>query len=387
MEQHVNFEQGMTDKSQQQTKKLSFSIQKTRGNARAWTVTLNWVTFKTPCFMPVWTKSSIKGIPYERLDAEHTWCDQDFNIILNNTFHLYLRPGDERMKQLWWMHAFQNWDRLILTDSGWFQVFSLWLWKENNGLVKLYDDRVAFTSPYDWSKNIFTPTGVVDIQRNLGSDIMMMLDVCAPVHWITKAKVAEYMVMTHRRAKEQYDYHSSQYGQHKWALFPIVQGWLYTDLRQESIEILSHYARDWIAVWGLSVWETKEELQEIMEFCSDKLPTDVPRYLMGVGTPDDLRNAIEQGFDMFDCVLPTRIGRHWTAFTETWSIKLRSWKYAEDLWPLEPTCPCFVCRNHSRAYLHHLTKEKEMMWASLLSFHNIAYLHYLVQEIRKDILS
>ena len=374
----------MTSKSK---KKLSFKIHKSKGNARAGTVTLNGVTFNTPCFMPVGTKSTLKGVPYERLDSEHTGCDQWFNIILNNTFHLYLRPWDQRMKRLWWMHQFQNWDKLILTDSGWFQVFSLGLWKEWWGLVKLFDDRVEFRSPYDWSKHTFTPTWVVDIQRNLWSDIMMMLDVCAPVHNITKQKVASYMDMTHRRAREQFEYHMSTYDQHKGVLFPIVQWGLYTDLRKESLAVLSEFAHDWIAVWGLSVWETKAELQEIMEFCSDKMPTDIPRYLMGVWTPQDLRNAIEQWFDMFDCVLPTRIWRHGTAFTATWQIKLRSSTYAEDTRPLEPTCPCFVCRNHTKAYLHHLTKENEMMWASLLSFHNIAYLHYLVQEIRNEILS
>lgn len=368
-------------------KKLLFKIHKTKGNARAGTVTLNWVTFNTPCFMPVWTKSTLKWIPYERLDASHTWCDQDFNIILNNTFHLYLRPWDKRMKKLGGMHTFQNRDRLILTDSWWFQVFSLWLWKEWGWLVKLFPDRVEFQSPYDWSKHVFTPTWVVDIQRNLWSDIMMMLDVCAPVHNISKWKVAHYMEMTHRRARTQFEYHTKHYDQHRWVLFPIVQWWLYTDLREKSLRVLSEFAVDWIAVWWLSVGETKEELQEIMEFCSDKMPTDVPRYLMWVWTPEDLRNAIAQGFDMFDCVLPTRVWRHGTAFTATGQIKLRAWKYAEDTSPLEETCPCFVCRNHTKAYIHHLVKEKEMMWASLLSFHNIAYLQFCVQEIRNDILS
>ncbi len=366
--------------------KLDFTIRKRRGNARVGELTLNGVTVTTPVFMPVWTKATLKGIPYERMSSVFLWSQNPINIILNNTFHLYLHPGAELIQKAWGLHRFQNRDRLILTDSGWFQVFSLWLSKSGKSLVKLGNEWVEFKSPYDGSTHIFTPTWVVDIQRMLWSDIMMMLDVCSPVVEISKEQVAEHMALTHQRAKQQYDHHQAAYDKHRWVLFPIVQWWLYPDLREQSATYLSQFATDWIAIGGLSVGETKEEMYQVLGDLNKNLPDHLPRYLMGVGTPEDLRAAIEHGIDMFDCVMPTRIGRHGSAFTAQGTIKISNAIYYDDFSPLEPTCKCHTCIHFTKAYLHHLHKEGEMMAASLLSLHNIAYLHATVEQIKQEIL-
>lgn len=368
-------------------KKLQFTILKTKGKARVGKIELNGVQLTTPVFMPVATKATLKGIPLERLQSDRLGSNDPIKLILNNTYHLYLSPGDEHIKTYGGAHKFQNRDGLILTDSGGFQVFSLGLAKKDgSSLVKLQDDGVWFSSHHDGSKHFFSPTKVIDIQRNIGSDIMMMLDVCSPVDDITKDEVTQQLAITHKRAKEAYEYHQAAYDQHKGVLFPIVQWGLYTDLREQSVRELTPYARDGIAIGWLSVGETKEELNGMLEFLSDKLPNDLPRYLMGVGTPEDLKHAIAQWIDMFDCVLPTRIGRHGSAFTREGTIKLRNAAYKDDLWPLEQTCTCHTCRTFTRAYLHHLVRQNEMLGASLLSFHNIAYLHNLLEEIKQEIL-
>ncbi len=366
-------------------KKLSFTIQKTLWKARLWTLQLNGVTLETPIFMPVWTKATIKWVPLERMCAEMLWTQTPVRLILNNTFHLYLRPWDTLIKKFWGVHTFQNRNWLILTDSGWYQVFSLWLSKSWKSLVKIVDDGVWFQSPHDGSRHFFSPTNVIDIQRNLWSDIMMMLDICSPVHGINKKKVAQQMYTTHQRAKQAYQYHMESYNTYNWVLFPIVQWWLYTDLREESATILSQYAYDWIALWWLSVGETSEELERIVSFVTDKLPTDKPRYLMGVWTPKELRQAVYNGIDMFDCVVPTRLGRHWWAFVWDDVLKIKNAQYKEDFWPLDSTCNCHTCRNFTRAYLHHLIRESEMMGWTLLSLHNIAYLHKLMETIKEEI--
>ena len=348
---------------------------------------LNGVEVTTPVFMPVGTNATIKGIPLERMTKEYLWSQNDINIILNNTFHLYLRPGHEIVAKAWWLHTFQQWDKLILTDSGWFQIFSLWLSKQGKSLVRIKENAVHFQSPHDGSKHTFTPTGTVDIQRALGSDIMMMLDVCAPVHDISKKKVAHYMDQTHTRAKAQYDHHLQRYDDHRGVLFPIIQWGLHHDLRKISAETLSVYALDGIAIGWLSVGETKEEMYDILTQLHPHLPVEKPRYLMGVGTPEDLLMAIEQGIDMFDCVMPTRLGRHGTAFSPIWNLKLKQHVYKEDFSPLDSTCSCHTCTHFTRAYLHHLTKCNEMLGGTLLSLHNIAYLHNLLEKEKKRILS
>jgi len=385
--------------------KLQFRVIKERGNARLWEIQLNGVSLQTPVFMPVWTKATIKGIVLDLLkDPKYIGDLPEIQMILANTFHLYLRPGEALIKKAGGLHRFENRDKLILTDSGGFQVFSLWLnkWSENssssghNVWVKLHEDGVSFRSPYDGSKHFFSPEKVVDIQCDLWSDVMMVLDVCSPAD-STKEVYAEQMWLTHRWAQRQYEHFSKKYDSSRGVLFPIVQWGSYKDLREESIAVLSAFARDGIALWGVSVGESEPVKRDILAFCGPKLPSDVPRYLMGVGTPEDLIFSIEQGFDMFDCVLGTRLGRHGTAFgeldvkatKEKWQkvferIKLRNAKYKEDFSPLTKTCPCFTCQNYTKAYLYHLIKEKEMLGGMLLSLHNIVYLHFLLEEWKRE---
>ncbi|MCX6824539.1 MAG: tRNA guanosine(34) transglycosylase Tgt [candidate division SR1 bacterium] len=378
--------------------KLDFKILKQKGNARVGQITLNGITLTTPVFMPVGTKATIKGIVLDMLkDPTYIGDLPEIKLILANTFHLYLRPGDELIKEAGGLHTFENWDKLILTDSGGFQVFSLGLGKNVEGSIiqdgggnhdvkmKLTEDGVTFRSPYDGSKHMFTPEGVVDIQCNLGSDIMMVLDVCSP-SGADKKIIEKHMQMTHRRAKRAFDHLKPKYNDVRGVLFPIVQGGTYLDLRQESVDFLSNYARDGIAVGGVSVGESKELIREVVSYTASKLPTNVPRYLMGVGTPEDITHAIEEGFDMFDCVLPTRLGRHGQAFATGGNVKINNAKYTKDFTPLTNDCGCYTCKNFTKAYLHHLIKEKEMLGGILLSLHNIMYLHKIVEDWKTAML-
>ncbi len=377
--------------------KLQFKILKKRGNARVWEITLNGTTLRTPIFMPVWTKATIKGLILDMLqDPKYIGEDlEPIKLILANTFHLYLRPGSETIKKAGGLHQFEHWDNLILTDSGWFQVFSLGLnktWNDcqsckrnphgHNIDIKLGEEGVKFASPFDGSKHIFTPENVVDTQCNFGSDIMMVLDVCSPAD-ADKGTIYQHMQMTHRRARRAFEHLEPKYHDVNGVLFPIVQWWIHKDLREESIDFLSKYARDGIAVGWVSVGEWRDLINEIMSFAGPKLPEDKPRYLMWVGTPDDLRHGIEQWFDMFDCVLATRLGRHGQAFSDHGNIKITNAKYKEDFSPLTDNCSCFCCQHYSKAYLHHLFKEKEMLAGILVSLHNIVYLHRLLEN-RKD---
>ena len=379
--------------------KLNFTILKQKWNARVWQITLNGVTLTTPVFMPVWTKATIKWMILDMLkDKKYIWDLPEIQLILANTFHLYLRPGDELIKEAWGLHTFENWDKLILTDSGGFQVFSLWLGKNAESTIiqdgggshevkmKLMENGVKFRSPYDGSKHEFTPEWVVDIQCNLWSDIMMVLDVCSP-SGADKKTIEQHMQMTHRRAKRAFDHLKPKYDDVRWVLFPIVQWGTYLDLRQQSVDFLSQYARDGIAVWWVSVGESKELIREVVAFTASKLPVDKPRYLMGVGTPEDIRHAIEEWFDMFDCVLPTRLGRHGQAFGAHENIKINNAKYRKDFTPLTDDCGCYTCKNFTKAYLHHLIKEKEMLGGILLSLHNIAYIHKIVEDWKADMLA
>jgi queuine tRNA-ribosyltransferase len=381
--------------------KLTFKILKQKWHARVWQITLNGVTLTTPVFMPVGTKATIKWMILDMLkDKKYIWDLPEIQLILANTFHLYLRPGDELIKEAWGLHSFENRDKLILTDSWGFQVFSLGLWKQEQGAgnreqeaewshavnIKLTEDGVKFRSPYDGSKHMFTPEGVVDIQCNLGSDIMMVLDVCSP-SGADKKTIEQHMQMTHRRAKRAFEHLKPKYDDVRWVLFPIVQWGTYLDLRQQSVDFLSQYAWDGIAVWWVSVGESKELIREVVAFTASKLPADKPRYLMWVWTPEDIRHAIEEGFDMFDCVLPTRLGRHGQAFAADGNVKITNAKYAKDFTPLTTDCGCYTCKNFTKAYLHHLIKEKEMLWGILLSLHNIVYLHKIVEDWKADMLS
>jgi len=371
--------------------KLQFKILKQQGNARVGEVTINGISFKTPCFMPVWTKATIKWLMLDLMRQPwYLWTTEPVKIILSNTYHLYLRPWEEIIKKAWWLHKFMNReDGLILTDSGWFQVFSLWLGqktKQGKSLVELLPNGVTFRSIHDGSKHLFTPENVVDIQSSFGSDIMMMLDVCSPVDNITKWEVASQMWTTHHRAKTAFEYFQEKYESTRWVLFPIIQWGLHDDLREESAKTLSAYARDGIAIGGLSVWETKDEMKHVLEATLPHVPTELPRYLMGVGTPEDLIMATRQGVDMFDCVLPTRLWRHGTAFSKYGQIKLSNAKFREDFSSLDESCWCHTCKNYTKAYLHHLCREGEMLGWILLSLHNIAYLHQLCERMRDEIM-
>jgi len=378
--------------------KLKFKVLKTKWKARAGEIELNGVKLKTPVFMPVGTKATVKGLLLDLLkNQEYLGTKDRINLILSNTYHLFLRPGPDLIEKMWWLHAWENWDGLILTDSGGFQVFSLGLWKECNGnnckfksgesLVKLQENGVWFKSPKDGRKHFFTPENVVDFQSKFGSDIMMMLDVCSPVGEITKQEVEQQMQLTHAWAKQAREYFMPKYNSTRWVLFPIVQGGLHKDLREQSAKYLSQFAEDGIAIWGLSVGETKGEMEDILSFTTDFLPEDKPRYLMWVGTPEDLIMWIREWVDMFDCVLPTRLGRHGTAFSTNGNVKLKNASNFDDPNPIDKECNCYVCKNYSRSYLHHLVKENEMLAGTLISLHNIAFLHQLVEKEREKILN
>ena len=377
--------------------KLNFKILKQKWNARVWEITLNGVSIRTPIFMPVGTKATIKGLILDILqDPKYIWENiEPIKLILANTFHLYLRPGSKIVQVAWGLHTFENrknW--LILTDSWGFQVFSLWLANQkfndqkhtHKVGMKLTEEGVKFTSPYDGSKHIFTPENVVDTQCELGSDIMMVLDVCSPA-WSDKKTIEKHIAMTHRWASRAFEHFEKKYDEARGVLFPIVQWGTYLDLRTQSAEYLSQYARDGIAIWGVSVGESKELIQEVVAHTAPLLPNDKPRYLMGVGTPEDLLYGIEQGIDMFDCVTATRLWRHGIAFSDHWNIKITNSQYRTDFSPLTESCDCYTCKNFSKAYLCHLIREQETLWGSLVGLHNIVYLNRILEDWKKKFLS
>lgn len=370
---------------------FEFKLDNTDAKARAWEFSTPHGNFKTPIFMPVGTKATVKWISNEDLDE--MWAE----IILNNTYHLYLRPWDEVVKKFWWVHKFQNYHKPILTDSWWFQVFSLWQtnstwYKNNESLVKITEDWVHFRSYMDWSKHFFTPEKVMDIQNNLWANIIMAFDECAP--WESSKEYArKAMNRTHRWAIRSYEQVQINNKKRKkqWlyeqAFFPIVQWVIYDDLRKASAEFISKIDAPWVAIWWLSVWESKEDMYRILDIMSDNLPEDKPRYLMWVWTPQDLIEAIYRWIDMLDCVLPTRVGRHWTAFSSYWNLKLKNLKYKLDDSRLDEFCDCKVCNNYTKWYLRHLITENEMHWMQLLSYHNLYFLVNLAKKAREEIIN
>lgn len=376
--------------------KLNFKILKQKGKARVGEITLNGITLKTPIFMPVGTKATIKGLILDLLQDPHYIGNQiePIKLILANTFHLYLRPGSKVVQAAGGLHQFENWkDGLILTDSGGFQVFSLGLANQkfndqkhtHKVGIKLTEEGVKFRSPYDGSKHIFTPENVVDTQCELWSDIMMVLDVCSPAG-SDKKTIEKHIAMTHRRAKRAFEHFKPKYEEARGVLFPIVQGGTYLDLRTQSAEYLSQFARDGIAIGGVSVGESRELIEQVIAHTTPLLPNEKPRYLMGVGTPEDLRFAIEQGVDMFDCVAATRLGRHGIAFSNQGNIKITNSDFRTDFSPLTENCDCYTCRNFSKAYLCHLIREQETLWGSLVGLHNIVYLNRILEDRKKKFL-
>ena len=324
---------------------------------------------ETPVYMPVGTQATVKGmLPRDLKEA-------GAQIVLANTYHLYMRPGHELVKAAGGLHKFMHWDRPILTDSGGFQVFSL------ADLNKITDEGVRFRSHIDGSEHLFTPEKVMEIENALGADIIMQFDECSEygadynyskgalertVRWLERCAAA------HKNEQQ--------------ALFPIVQGNVFRDLRMESIAAAAPYAKYGIGIGGLSVGEPKPLMYEILDAMQPVLPSNVPRYLMGVGSPDCLVEGVMRGIDMFDCVLATRVARNGTALTSKGKIVVRNAKYKEDFSPLDENCGCYCCRNYTKAYLRHLVNAGEILAATLLSLHNITYLTGLMRRMRQAIL-
>ena len=324
---------------------------------------------ETPVFMPVGTAGTVKAMKPEEVR------DMGAQIILGNTYHLYLRPGHEVVKAAGGLHKFMNWERAILTDSGGFQVFSL------GAMRKISEEGVEFRSHIDGSKHMLSPEKSIEIQNALGSDIMMAFDECAP-YPADRNYVKNSLERTTRWLKRCKEYHKNTEQQ---SLFGIMQGGMYKDLRKQSAEEIVELDLPGYAIGGLSVGEPKEIMYEVMDDCVDYLPADKPRYLMGVGSPDCLFEGVERGIDMFDCVLPTRIARHGMAMTSQGRVNIKNAKYERDFTPLDPNCDCYTCRNYSKAYLRHLFKSDEILSSMLMTTHNLHFLVNTMAGIRKAI--
>lgn len=358
---------------------MTFDLIHTDGasKARAGLVHTDHGTIETPIFMPVGTVASVKAVHQHELKE-----DIKAQIILGNTYHLYLRPGIDTLEKAGGLHKFNGWDKPILTDSGGFQVFSL---SDNR---KLKEEGATFKSHIDGSKHLFTPENVVDIQRSIGADIIMAFDECtpgdAPYDYAKKS-----MQLTHRwleRGLTRFDATEAKYG-YSQTFFPIVQGCVYPDLRRESAEFVASQNREGNAIGGLAVGEPTEKMYEMIEIVNEVLPENKPRYLMGVGTPQNLLEAIERGVDMFDCVMPTRNGRNGMLFTSEGVMNMRNEKWKNDFSALDPNGTSYVDHQYSKAYLRHLFISKELLGMQIASIHNLAFYLWLVKEARLKIIS
>ena len=353
--------------------RFDFKISATDGKARTGSIQMLRGEIRTPAFMPVGTAATVKAMRPAEVRA--TGAD----IILGNTYHLMLRPTAERMARLGGLHKFMGWDRPILTDSGGYQVMSL------SSLRKITEEGVTFHSHLDGSRHMLSPERSMEIQRLLGSDIVMAFDEC-PANGVSRDEAAKSMALSMRWAKRSRDGFDSG-GEHaeRAALFGIQQGSLDEKLRKESADALIDIGFDGYAVGGLAVGEGQEAMFGCLDFAPDMLPADKPRYLMGVGKPDDLVGAVERGIDMFDCVLPTRSGRNGQAFTWNGPVNIRNAKHAEDQGPLDERCDCPVCTTWSRAYLHHLVRSGEILGAMLMTQHNLHFYQSLMAGMRAAI--
>lgn len=358
---------------------MDFQLQATdsNSNARAGLITTDHGQIETPIFMPVGTLGSVKAVHMHEMRE-----DVKAQIILGNTYHLYLRPGIDVLEKAGGLHKFNGWERPILTDSGGFQVFSL------SGNRKLKEEGAYFRSHIDGSKHLFTPENVVDIQRSIGADIMMQLDECPP-------GTAEYdyakksLGLTMRWLKRGWDRYKSTEGKYGYsqAYFPIVQGCTYPDLRRESARYVTDFGADGNAIGGLAVGEPAEVMYDMIEVVNEVLPKDKPRYLMGVGTPANILEAIDRGVDMMDCVMPTRNGRNGMLFTAHGIMNMRNAKWANDFSPIQEDGPSYVDRQYSKAYLRHLFISQEILAMQIASIHNLAFYLWLVGEARRHIIA
>lgn len=347
---------------------VTYVLESKDGRARAGRIQTPHGEIETPVFMPVGTQATVKAMTKEELDEIGT------QIILGNTYHLFLRPGDDLINRLGGLHSFMNWKKPILTDSGGFQVFSL------GALRKIQEEGVYFRSHIDGSKRFISPEKSIEIQNHLASDIAMLFDECPP-----GLSSREYLIpsieRTTRWAKRCVEAHRKA---EKQGLFAIVQGGVYEDLRQKSLEELMEMDEYFsgYAVGGLAVGEPREDMYRILDYIVEKCPENKPRYLMGVGEPLDMLEAVESGIDMMDCVQPTRIARHGTVFTKQGRLVVKNAEYAEDTKPLDEECHCYVCKNYSRAYIRHLLKVDEILGARLTSYHNLYFLVQLMKDAR-----
>ena len=351
------------------SKNFSFTLKKTSSKARLGMVQTAHGSIQTPAFMPVGTAATVKAMRPEDVAATGA------EIILGNTYHLMLRPGEDRIARLGGLHNFMNWHGPILTDSGGFQVMSL------SAIRKITDDGVEFSSHIDGTKYFLTPEYSMEIQHKLGSDITMIFDECVayPAEYEVAKRAMERSLKWAKRSRDAFIKRDG------YGLFGIVQGSVYSDLRKISGEGLIKIGFDGYAIGGLAVGEGQEIMFEVLDYTTPFLPEDKPRYLMGVGKPSDIVGAVARGVDMFDCVIPTRSGRNGQAFVRGGTINIRNAGYAEDLKPLDEKCGCRACKNHSRAYLHHLVKSNEILGAMLMTEHNIHYYQDLMKDIRTAI--
>ncbi|UNM95252.1 tRNA guanosine(34) transglycosylase Tgt [Ignatzschineria rhizosphaerae] len=349
---------------------MKFELLKTDGAARRGRITFERGTIETPIFMPVGTIATVKGVTPQNLK------EMNAQIILGNTFHLWLRPGLDVIKAHGDLHDFMQWDKPILTDSGGFQVFSL------AELRKIEEKGVTFRSPFNGEKLFLDPEKSMEIQRVLGSDIVMAFDECTP-YPATYEQAKTSMELSMRWAKRSKE--AFVQGENPNALFGIVQGSMFEDLREQSLDALTEIEFNGYAIGGLAVGEPKEERDRVLEFLDPKMPKDKPRYLMGVGKPEDLIEGVKRGVDMFDCVIPTRNARNGHLFTRFGDIRIKNARYDLDTRPLDETCSCYTCQNFSRSYLRHLIRTKELLGAHLASIHNLHYFLWHMQQIRDHI--
>lgn len=347
---------------------MQFELDNTDGKARRGRLKFDRGVVETPAFMPVGTYGTVKGMTPEELD------ETGAHICLGNTFHLMLRPGTEIIKQHGDLHDFMHWQKPILTDSGGFQVFSL------GDLRKITEEGVTFRSPINGEKILLTPEKSMQVQRDLGSDIVMIFDECTP-HPATESEARQSMELSLRWAKRS----KAEHGDNPSALFGIIQGGMYEGLRDVSLKGLEDIGFDGYAIGGLSVGEPKEDMIRILDHTTDKIPAHKPRYLMGVGKPEDLVEGVRRGVDMFDCVMPTRNARNGHLFVTRGIVKIRNAAHKTDTGPLDDKCDCYTCKNYSRSYLHHLDKCNEILGARLNTIHNLRYYQRVMQGLRDAI--